>query len=280
MRIVLLCTAEHLGSHLVLNHLHLVPGVEIVGIVESSPVPVNRQGEIEIYKYIKKAGWYFSWMMVWQRIVQKAGFLVSLALSALTGKKYLVPLGTLAEEQKIPVFRGSLNSAAGEEFLRDLAPELIVSAYFNQILKPNIIATPKLGIVNIHPGLLPAYRGIMSYFWVLLNKEPRTGVSLHWIDAGIDTGQLIAMKSFRIGKNMTQQQILTKTAVIGAHMLKKFIAKLKNGHAIQPLAPPQEIAAYYPLPSHIDFNAYAARHRFFRIRDILGLMIRRLKLIR
>lgn len=280
MRIVLLCTAEHLGSYLVLNHLHVMRGVEIVGIVESPAVPLNQQGETDVYKYIKRIGWYFAWMLLWQGIVQNIGFCISRLLAVLTGNKYLVPVDAIAENKKIPVFRGDINSPAGEQFMRDLAPDLAVSAYFNKILKQLVINVPKHGVVNIHPGLLPGYRGVMSYFWVLKNKEQQAGVSLHWIDAGIDTGDVIASKAFRIGGNTTQQKILVKTAVLGARMLKSFIRRLKKGKRIRALPRPSGKPAYYPLPGSRDFEDYCTRHRFFRVRDVIRLMTRRLKFIR
>ena len=76
--------------------------------------------------------------------------------------------------------------------IQDLKPDIIVSAYFNQIIKEPVIDLPKFGILNIHPGWLPAYRGAMAYFWVLKNGSEKAGVSIHWIDKGIDTGELVS----------------------------------------------------------------------------------------
>ncbi len=72
------------------------------------------------------------------------------------------------------------------------SPELIISIRFGYILTPPIIALPKYGVLNLHSGILPEYRGVMATFWAMLNGEPEIGTSLHFIeDAGIDTGGLI-----------------------------------------------------------------------------------------
>jgi methionyl-tRNA formyltransferase len=92
----------------------------------------------------------------------------------------------IARERNISVFQtGDINAAATIEFVRQCQPDLLVSAYFSQILKSEIIQLPGLGVLNIHPGWLPAYRGAMAYFWVLHNGSDRGGVSVHWIDEKI-----------------------------------------------------------------------------------------------
>lgn len=72
-------------------------------------------------------------------------------------------------------------------------PELVVSIRHMSILKAPVIATPKHGVINLHSGPLPAYRGVMATFWAMKNKETHIGTTLHTIDdASIDTGQVIA----------------------------------------------------------------------------------------
>ena len=82
--------------------------------------------------------------------------------------------------------------------MRQCQPDVLVSAYFSQILKSEIIQLPRFGVLNIHPGWLPAYRGAMAYFWVLHNGSDPGGVSVHWIDEGIDTGEILERRFFRI----------------------------------------------------------------------------------
>jgi methionyl-tRNA formyltransferase len=148
-----------------------------------------------------------------------------------------------------------------------------VSAYFSQILKSEIIALPSHGVLNIHPGWLPAYRGAMAYFWVLHNGSDRGGVSVHWIDEGIDTGEILERRSFPIPDNATQETVLMLTAVIGTRLLRRVIRRMQSGQPARKV--PVEPAThddYYPMPGDKEFASYFEQRRFFRIRDVLGLI--------
>ena len=67
-----------------------------------------------------------------------------------------------------------------------------------------------MGCINLHTALLPKYRGLMPTFWVLKNNEKNTGVSVFFVDEGIDSGPIIVQKNISIG-NMTQQELIVKT---------------------------------------------------------------------
>jgi methionyl-tRNA formyltransferase len=83
----------------------------------------------------------------------------------------------------------AINRDDGFEFVRSFAPDLIVSIRFGQIFRPPLIALPRLGIINLHSGILPDYRGILATFWAMLHGETEIGCTLHYVtDAGIDTG--------------------------------------------------------------------------------------------
>ncbi|KPA10982.1 methionyl-tRNA formyltransferase, partial [Candidatus Magnetomorum sp. HK-1] len=69
--------------------------------------------------------------------------------------------------------------------------ELIISHAFMKILPKTIFAVPKYGCINIHPSLLPNYRGASPTKMILCNKEKETGLTSHYIDEGIDTGNII-----------------------------------------------------------------------------------------
>lgn len=90
------------------------------------------------------------------------------------------------------------NDAEGLATLRSLQPDLIVSIRYRRILKSAAIAIPKYGVINLHSGLLPDYRGVMATFWAMLNDEPEIGCTLHRIvDSGIDTGPVIGVSRAR-----------------------------------------------------------------------------------
>ena len=77
-------------------------------------------------------------------------------------------------------------------FIKKLSPDIIIVSSFNQIIPKPIISIPKLGVINIHPSLLPKYRGATPTVWALMNGEKETGVTIHFIeDERIDNGNII-----------------------------------------------------------------------------------------
>lgn len=88
--------------------------------------------------------------------------------------------------------------------------DLFVSMSFNQILKTEIIKTPRLGFINCHAGALPFYRGRNPLNWVLINGEKEFGVTVHYIDKGIDTGDIIKQNMVPFGENDDYGDLLKK----------------------------------------------------------------------
>ena len=75
-------------------------------------------------------------------------------------------------------------------------PHLVLSIRFGLILKQEAIDIPEFGVLNLHSGILPDYRGVMATFWAMLNQEPEIGTTLHFIsDAGIDRGDIISVQT-------------------------------------------------------------------------------------
>lgn len=90
----------------------------------------------------------------------------------------------------------NINSEDGLAQLRATQPNVVLSIRFGQILKAEAINTPEMGVINLHSGLLPAYRGVMASFWAMLNQAPEIGTTVHWItDPKIDAGHKISEQS-------------------------------------------------------------------------------------
>lgn len=96
----------------------------------------------------------------------------------------------LADAQVLP----RPNSDAGLASLRDEAPDLVVSIRYRRILRDAAIAIARHGVLNLHSGVLPDYKGVMATFWAMLHGERDIGCTLHWItDSGIDTGPVVGI---------------------------------------------------------------------------------------
>jgi folate-dependent phosphoribosylglycinamide formyltransferase PurN len=274
LRVVVLYSAGHLGSTMILNRLLDMPAYKVVGVIKARAVAFSPAGIRKVKRQLKKVGWRFAWLLLWQRLVQAGVFLVTLLLPR--SEKRLRPAWKIAEDLHIPVLKcDSINGDQAITFMADLTPDLLLSAYFPQILKDRVIGIPRLGVLNVHPGWLPAYKGAMAYFWVLKNGSDCAGVTVHWIDEGVDTGEIIARRSFCIEPGMTQQNVLVTTAATGADLLALIGEKLLAGRSLSSIRPEEDEADhYYPMPGESAFDSYFRQRRFFRIRDTFASIFR------
>jgi len=130
--------------------------------------------------------------------------------------------------------------------LRELEPELIVVAAFGQILPAAVLDLPPLGCVNVHPSLLPKYRGAAPINWAIIKGETRTGVSIYRMDQGMDTGPLLLTREVEIGADETAEELGKRLAEIGGELVKEAIKGLKQG-TLKPMPQDEKGASYAPL---------------------------------
>jgi methionyl-tRNA formyltransferase len=121
--------------------------------------------------------------------------------------------------------------------------DLIVVAGFARILKASVLGAPRLGCINVHPSLLPAYRGPHPVYWALANCERVTGVTVHYMDLGIDTGNIILQREVPIIPDDTEASLHPRLARVAASLLGESIALLAAGTA--PSIPQDESRATY-----------------------------------
>ena len=108
----------------------------------------------------------------------------------------------------MPVYQFErLRNEEGLACLRALAPDIVVTAAFGQILSQALLDVPKMGTVNVHASLLPAYRGAAPINWCILNGETKTGVTTMLTDAGVDTGAMLLRRETDIGEVETAAEL-------------------------------------------------------------------------
>ena len=144
-------------------------------------------------------------------------------------------------------------------FIKSLAPDLIVVAGFNQIISKGIISIPKYGIINIHPSLLPKYRGATPTAWALINGEKDTGVTIHFIeDESIDSGSIIAQSRMRIEPDDTDGALRLHLAVLSEKTLAEAIRLVLQNDKSKFMRQNESDATYYSKRSlkdaEIDIN--------------------------
>lgn len=130
--------------------------------------------------------------------------------------------------------------------LRSVRPDLIIVCSYSMMLSPPILAVPAKGAVNVHGGLLPHYRGGHVTQWAIINAEREFGVTLHYIDEGVDTGPVIAEQRFALDEADDAYSVKAKLCKAGAQLLTNWWPRLIDGTA--PRVPQDESRAkYWPL---------------------------------
>lgn len=127
--------------------------------------------------------------------------------------------------------------------IKDINPDLILSLYYRKILPKSIIELPRLGCINIHPSLLPEYRGPVPTAWAIEKGEKNFGITIHKMDNGIDTGDILVQKKFRIFQNETGFELYTRAMKLGAKLFNDNFLKIIDGK-IKP-KPQNGIGSYY-----------------------------------
>ncbi|MGE0555111.1 MAG: methionyl-tRNA formyltransferase [Gemmatimonadales bacterium] len=122
----------------------------------------------------------------------------------------------------------------GDEFLdalRAAEAELGVVVAYGHILKPEILAVPRLGMINVHASLLPKLRGAAPINWAILEGEAETGVSIMQMEAGLDSGPVLRRVATPIGPDETAGALTERLARLGAEALGGVVADLAAGRA-------------------------------------------------
>lgn len=168
------------------------------------------------------------------------------------------PVKTLAESAGIPVYQPlSLRHGEGEEIFAKYRPDVAVVAAYGKILPASLLGMPRLGCVNVHASLLPAYRGASPIQTAIINGETVTGVTIMQLDEGMDTGDVLASEKVEIPPEMTAGELFDALASVGAELLAETLPKLDAGE-ITPLKQDESKATYAPMISKeaafIDYN--------------------------
>lgn len=142
------------------------------------------------------------------------------------------PIKSLAQKLGLPVLQPvKVKEPSFLETLDRLAPEMIIVAAFGQILPKAIIDYPRLGCLNIHPSLLPRYRGAAPLHWSIIRGETETGVTIMLMDEGMDSGDILLQEKTPLGAMETFGQLHDRLAFCGADLLLKTIEQVVGGVA-------------------------------------------------
>ncbi len=126
-----------------------------------------------------------------------------------------------------------VNSAEALARIRAWRPDIGVVVAYGQILRPELLAVPPLGFINMHTSLLPKYRGAAPIQWAVANGERKTGVTIMQMDAGMDTGDILAWHEVAIGDADTAGAVSDRLTVAGTALLVETLSDLRAGRAVR-----------------------------------------------
>jgi methionyl-tRNA formyltransferase len=157
------------------------------------------------------------------------------------------PVKKLALERDIPVIQPeTFKSSEVVEKLASLQPELIVVAAFAYILPPEVLSLPRFACLNIHPSLLPWHRGPSPVASTILCGDEVTGVTIMLMDAGLDSGPILAQEKVSISFTDTTGSLSSRLADVGASLLLKTLPKWLGGE-LRPQGQDESQATYSKL---------------------------------
>src|SRR5919106_4514963 len=152
------------------------------------------------------------------------------------------PMTLLEEIQRVAASAGIpvvwvRSAAEATEAIRSIAPQVAVAACFLWRLPREACETPPLGILNVHPSLLPAGRGPEPVFWTLRRGERMSGVTVHRMDAGFDTGPIVAQAELPVPEGIAAPDLERELMTLGGSLLVDALPELAAGR-LQPQPQP------------------------------------------
>jgi len=156
-------------------------------------------------------------------------------------KKHKIPIITLTK---------SINHKDSIKLIKEKLPDLLISIGGNEIFRKPIIELTEHGCLNLHTAPLPKYRGLMPSFWVLKNKEKSTGVTVFFVDEGIDSGPILVQSKFDI-HNQTQEDLIKQTKKLGMECIIDAIQIIMQGN-FKTMPNNNDDMTYFSFPTRHD----------------------------
>ena len=150
------------------------------------------------------------------------------------------------------------NAPAFLRRLRAHAPDVVVSFSAPQVFRRELLSLPRLGCVNLHCSLLPHYRGLLPSFWVLYHGEPRSGATVHLMDAEIDNGGILAQVEVDIRGLRTMSDVLDATKRAGGELMVDTLRRMRRG-PLPVLPNPVEAGSYFTWPTEEEARAFRGK---------------------
>ena len=263
MRTVIFTTANHPYANKIINHLLQMKSIKVICIVESSVLYPNKSRVGGLIKYLKVSGFEYVFFQMLKVFIIRIGKKIYGIYPKRRLDHFLADIKEPAKRQKIPIITESnINSLTFGRKMGAKRPDLFISVFFNQIFKDKLLSITKVATINIHPGLLPSYRGVSPTFWVLANGETVTGTTIHTItNSQIDRGLTLYQIKVKIRPDDTEHSLYIKCINSVLPDLEQVINKIKNKKEGIRLS--KNTTSYYSLPTKEAIKRFKDQGRKF-----------------
>jgi methionyl-tRNA formyltransferase len=240
---VIYCTRGGFFGALVLRRLQACEQIEICGIVRSSRMFHARFGFLRgALAYIQRSGLAYSLYLL-----SATSLADVLCRFGATG---CVP--TRTRSGGIPVHTTcDINDAASLQFLRVCTPDLLVSAFFDQRLQEAALALPPRGCVNIHPSLLPSFKGVDPVLQARVQRADRLGVTVHRMVPALDAGEILAQRPVDLPERAS---VFAGTASLFREGAELLVSQIEERALAGPGTPQQTTGSYQSWPTRAELR--------------------------
>jgi len=176
---------------------------------------------------------------------------------------------TIAWKRDIPVWEvARMSDPETISLFSQYRPDVLCVACFSLYIPRAILTIPRLGCLNVHPSLLPANRGPDPLFWTFHDGHRETGVTIHMMDEGLDTGPIVAQEKITIPDGITYAQLEAECAALGGKLLAQSLWQLYHGAAAL-TSQNESKSSYLPMPADKDYVVVAAEWEARRVYNFI-----------
>jgi len=247
---VVLFSGESVFGSTIINRLLNKQSFDLIGVFYSTRVYKKSSSIFSFYQVLSITGMQYYWNIV--------------KLNAPFAKLFypeVTRTGKVCRQNGIPIFYASdVHWPANIEIITQLKPDIILSAYFNQLIKEPILSFPA-EVLNIHPGILPEYRGLDPLLQQIIHGEDHLGMTLHRVDETFDTGEILRQKTMLRDKTKSLFELYMEIWEQGVDMLEDYI--LFGKQPIENLTERQQRSSYFSWPTKKDVQIFLEKDSFF-----------------
>ena len=183
-----------------------------------------------------------------QLISQGEEIVGTITIPDIPNQKYPNPVKACAEKHNIPLYQSKyLKDEASLTWVTNLKPDLLVLAFVTTFIPKAMIKSATHGGINYHPSLLPKYRGGSAINWAVINGEKETGVTIHFIDEGVDTGPILLQEKVAIEPDDTVKSVYFKKLYpLGIKLIGESVKLIRLNKA-KPVVQDETAASFQPV---------------------------------